>query len=361
MLTGLIIYIATACKMVIVLHIVRFGFLMSWEECMLKIETRSQKSKFRTVFFCILYSTFCILSIAACKRHEEEKAVIAPSEVVIRINDREITHEEFQDIFKRLYLEGESATEAKEEDIRELKKALVNQLIEEELIQEEANKLVLKVDEKELSKELENIKKEYSGEVFESTIVNRYGSMDKWREEIRKKLLIKKVVDEVISAKISVKEDEARKYYKEHSADYNVKEQIRARMIVVKTEEDANQARERLKKGEDFAKVAQEVSLSPEGRKGGDLGFFGRGDMPKEFEDVVFSLPVGQISDVVKTVYGYHIFRVEEKRAAKSQTFHEVKKGIMDKLKREKSDVEFQEWMNKLKQKAQVEVKGELL
>ena len=83
--------------------------------------------------------------------------------------------------------------------------------------------------------------------------------------------------------------------------------------------------------------------------------------MPKEFEDVVFSLPVGQISDVVKTVYGYHIFRVEEKRAAKSQTFHEVKKGIMDKLKREKSDVEFQEWMNKLKQKAQVEVKGELL
>ena len=132
-------------------------------------------------------------------------------------------------------------------------------------------------------------------------------------------------------------------------------------MIVVKTEEEATSVRERLQRGESFARIAQEVSLSPEGKRGGDLGFFGKGDMPKEFEDVVFSLPPGKISDVIKTVYGYHIFRVEEKRGAMDLKFSEVKDQIMNKLKREKSDIEFQTWMRELKQKTRIEVKEELL
>ncbi|MBI3397738.1 MAG: peptidylprolyl isomerase [Deltaproteobacteria bacterium] len=327
---------------------------------MTNLEIRGQESRIGVFSFCLL-STFCILSVVACKKHEEEKKLISPADVVIRINDKEITYGGFHDIFKSQFLEGEGAAEIKEEELKDLKKALVNQIIEEELMLEEANRVALTVSEKEFSKEMEEIKKEYSGDSFESTIMNRYGSLDKWKEEIRKKLLIRKIVDEAITSKILVKEGEARKYYKENSADYNVKEQVRARMIVVKTEEEASKVRERLKKGEDFAKVAEEVSLGPEAKKGGDLGFFGRGEMPKEFEDVVFSLPSGKISDIVKTVYGYHIFRVEDKRKAKSQTFSEVKKEIIEKLRREKSDMEFQAWMKELKQKARIEVKEELL
>ncbi|MBI3754267.1 MAG: peptidyl-prolyl cis-trans isomerase [Deltaproteobacteria bacterium] len=239
--------------------------------------------------------------------------------------------------------------------------ALVNQLIEEELILEEANRLALNVNDNEVAKEMEAIKKEYTGDSFESTILNKYGSMDKWKEEIKKKLLLKKVIDEVITPRTAVKEDEARRYYKEHIADYKREEQVRARMIVVKTEEDANNIRERLKQGEDFAKLAEEVSLGPEGKKGGDLGFFGKGEMPKEFEDVVFSLPIGKISNVIKTAYGYHIFRVEEKRGAKDLKFSEVKDQIINKLKREKGDAGFQAWMMELKQRAKIEVKEELL
>ncbi|MBI3755078.1 MAG: peptidyl-prolyl cis-trans isomerase [Deltaproteobacteria bacterium] len=174
-------------------------------------------------------------------------------------------------------------------------------------------------------------------------------------------MLLRKVIDKAIGPRITVKEDEARRYYKEHIADYKRKEQARARMIVVKTEEEANQVKERLKKGEDFARLAQEISLGPEGKKGGDLGFFGRGEMPKEFEDVVFPLPAGKLSEVIKTPYGYHIFRVEEKREAKDLKFSEVKDQIINKLKREKGDAEFQAWMTELKQGAKIEVKEELL
>ena len=316
----------------------------------------------KKLLFCILYSVFCILLFAGCKRQEEEKAKAAsPTEVVIRIGDREISHGEFQDTFKRLFLEGEGAAEVKDEELKNLKIDLVNQLVEEELILEEAKRLSIDVKDNDVFKEMEEIKKEYDGDTFESTITNKYGSMDKWKEEVRKKLLIKKVIDKIITPMIIVKEGEAQRYYKEHITDYKRKEQVMARMIVVKTEEEANSVRGRLKRGEGFARIAQEVSLSPEGKRGGDLGFFGKGDMPKEFEDVVFSLPPGKISDVIKTVYGYHIFRVEEKRGAMDLKFSEVKDQIINKLKREKSDMEFQTWMKELKQKTRIEVKEELL
>lgn len=311
---------------------------------------------------CLLLALCCLLFIAGCKRQEEEKAkAVSPTDVAIRIGDREISHGEFQDTFKRLFLEGEEAAEVKNEELKNLKIDLVNQLVEEELILEEAKRLAIDVKDNDVFKEMEEIKKEYDGDTFESTIMNKYGSINKWKEEIRKKLLIKKVIDKIITPMIIVKEGEAQRYYKEHITDYNRKEQARARMIVVKTEEEANSVRERLKRGEGFARIAQEVSLSPEGKRGGDLGFFGKGDMPKEFEDVVFSLPPGKISDVIKTVYGYHIFRVEEKRGAMDLKFSEVKDQIMNKLKREKSDMEFQTWMRELKQKTRIEVKEELL
>src|SRR3989338_2393118 len=166
-------------------------------------EIRSNGHVVSASVFLPLLLAFCfsILVFTGCSRQNEDKTPPSTA-IVIRINNKEITRGEFQDIFKRTFLEGGVDGEIKEEELRDLKRALLNQLVEE---------------------------------------------------------------------------DEARKYYKEHIDDYKVKEQIRARMIVVKTEEEANQIRERLKKGEDFAKLAEEVSLSPEGKKGGDLGFFGRG------------------------------------------------------------------------------------
>ena len=79
--------------------------------------------------------------------------------------------------------------------------------------------------------------------------------------------------------------------------------------ILVKTEKEANTVLERLKKGEKFANIAKEVSLCPPGKRGGDLGTFGRGKMVKKFEKAAFALPKGQISPVVKTKFGYHIIK----------------------------------------------------
>ena len=82
---------------------------------------------------------------------------------------------------------------------------------------------------------------------------------------------------------------------------------VKASHILVKTEEEALKLKEEIKTGEDFAKAAMEVSLCPSGQNGGDLGFFGRGQMVKEFEDAAFSMKKGEVSNPVKTQFGYHL------------------------------------------------------
>jgi len=89
--------------------------------------------------------------------------------------------------------------------------------------------------------------------------------------------------------------------------------QVRASHILVRDEETANKLKAELDNGADFAKLAKKHSMCPSGRQGGDLGFFGKGQMIKEFEDAAFSLPVGVVSAPVKTEFGYHLILVTKK------------------------------------------------
>jgi peptidyl-prolyl cis-trans isomerase C len=89
---------------------------------------------------------------------------------------------------------------------------------------------------------------------------------------------------------------------------------VRASHLLVKTEEEAAKLREEILAGKDFAEVAAQVSLCPSGRDGGDLGFFGKGQMVREFEDACFSMEVGEISNPIKTQFGYHLIKLTDKK-----------------------------------------------
>ncbi len=89
---------------------------------------------------------------------------------------------------------------------------------------------------------------------------------------------------------------------------------VKASHILVKTEEEASKLKEEIKGGKAFAQAAQEVSLCPSGRNGGDLGYFTKGQMVKEFEDAAFSMEVGEVSDPIKTQFGYHLIYLTDKK-----------------------------------------------
>ena len=90
--------------------------------------------------------------------------------------------------------------------------------------------------------------------------------------------------------------------------------EVRASHILVKTENDAKIIFDRINKGESFAKIAMEKSICPSAKKGGDLGFFGRGRMVRAFELAAFSLEKGQVSQPIKTEFGWHLIRVTDKK-----------------------------------------------
>jgi parvulin-like peptidyl-prolyl isomerase len=101
--------------------------------------------------------------------------------------------------------------------------------------------------------------------------------------------------------------------------------------------------------------VAKEKSLGPEKVWGGDLGYFSQGEKPTEF-DYVFSMEVGAISEVIKSPYGYHIFKLEEKTEPRQIPFGEAKLGILQELGQKKAEENYQKWFNDLKGKAKVKI-----
>jgi peptidyl-prolyl cis-trans isomerase C len=151
-----------------------------------------------------------------------------------------------------------------------------------------------------------------------------------------------------------VSEDEAKKLYDEKIGSVKPEPEIHARHILVDTEEEAKDIKARLDKGEDFATLAKEKSKD-KNADGGDLGFFGKGQMLKPFEDAAFALDVGKISDPVKTQFGWHIIKIEEKRDRPAPKFEDVKDPIMAQLMQQKA----QEAMKTLHDGAKIEVLDE--
>jgi peptidyl-prolyl cis-trans isomerase C len=129
----------------------------------------------------------------------------------------------------------------------------------------------------------------------------------------------------------AVSEEAVRKLYDENIGALKPEPQVHARHILVETKEEAEAVAERLKKGEDFAEVAKETSKDPRA-EGGDLGFFGRGQMVKPFSEAAFALEVDEISEPVQTPFGWHIIKIEEKRDRKPPSFEDVKDALMAQL-----------------------------
>lgn len=278
--------------------------------------------------------------------------------VVIRVGERGITQTQFEDSLKRLLPEG--AVELGGNEFRELKKNLINQLIEETLLVATAERMGLDVTEAEIEAETVLISEQYEPEELESIVVSMYGTKQAWYSDIRKKLLIRKAVELINTAAAEITDEQARLYYEKNKAEFEVPEQVHARMILVKTGEEAEAVKKRLKK-EDFAKVAAEVSISPEADEGGDLGFFAHGEMPLKFEEIVFSLSVGKISAVLETPYGHHIFKVEEKRKGKVLDLEEATDVIKEKLMGEEEKKHFLRWLTALKMNTDIEIDEALL
>jgi peptidyl-prolyl cis-trans isomerase C len=225
----------------------------------------------------------------------------------------------------------------------------------------------------------EAILSQYIQTIVVSGLVKQSG-FDK-RPEIKEQLefyrdnfLANEYIKREVAGKITVPENEIKAYYDSHPDEFKKPEMIRARHILVKVEPSASQndkekAKEKatdilkkIKAGDNFEKLADDLSDDPGSKsKGGDLGFFSRGRMVKQFEDAAFSLKPGETSGIVETQFGYHIIKVEEKKDASTEPYDAVKDKISQKLIQERVKTKVAEFLDKAMKDAKVEMHPEVL
>lgn len=176
-------------------------------------------------------------------------------------------------------------------------------------------------------------------------------------EDFKKITLVRTLLEKEIEEKAKVNDKDVKDYYETHKNEFVANNQIKASHILVKTEEEANKIAEELKKGGNFSKLAKEKSLdSGSAKNGGDLGTFSRGQMVPEFEAVAFNLKKGEISNPVKTQYGYHIIKVTDRKEGTALPFEKVKDMLTQKVTSEKQKEVFDSYVKNLRASYKVEI-----
>ncbi|MBW3015014.1 peptidylprolyl isomerase [Candidatus Woesearchaeota archaeon] len=233
------------------------------------------------------------------------------------------------------------------------KESILDQMITEKILLQEAEANDIFVSNAEVDEFFEEFI-EQSGqtpEEFQESLEARGLTMQEMRDYYKSQLLITKLINDTILMEIVVTEDDAETYFEENEEMYQAQEgQIRARHILVETEEEAEEIIEELKDGADFVELAKEKSIGPSGPSGGELGFFAKGEMVPEFEEAAFKLKVGEVSAPVETQFGFHVI----KRESNEITFDDVKDSIEEVLLYEKQKTAVDIYITQLKNKANI-------
>ncbi|MBC2582968.1 peptidyl-prolyl cis-trans isomerase [Clostridium sp. DJ247] len=174
-------------------------------------------------------------------------------------------------------------------------------------------------------------------------------------EAVKKEILTQTAISNIMS-QVVVTDKEVEDYYNANKEMFVEPEMVTAKHILVQTEEKAKDILDEIKGGMSFEKAAQEYSSCPSKAQEGNLGKFGRGQMVPEFEAAAFSLAEGVISEPVKTQFGYHLVKVEEKHESSSKPFEEVKDMIKNNLLQERQAFKYSEVNNELRNKYSVEI-----
>lgn len=274
---------------------------------------------------------------------------------IAEVNESGITSGQLQSAFLNAIsrYDDKTLSSLDQSAIVSFKKNILDQLINYELFYQQAQKEKIKISNDDINLEMDKIKDNFSSpEEFNEALKANNITLAQLKEDIKRQLMINKVLGETKN-QVTITDEELLEYCNENKESFLEPEQVHARHILVETKEEANNLLLQLKEGlTDFAELAKEKSIGPSAPSGGDLGFFARGQMVKEFEDVAFSLEPGKISDVVQTQFGYHIIKCEEKKEEYSPTFEEAKERISNTLKYQRENEIISTLILKLREEA---------
>ena len=318
-------------------------------------------------YFRALITTLALLLLASPTLLADQKE---PSkDTVAVVNGVEISRADFDAEISRARQQfagmGQPISSAR---LSEIKKDVLESLIGRELLYQTSQKHGIKVDEAAINNQLAILKKRFPSETeFNKVLSKNNLSEAAIRAQLERNMAIKEFIDKQFVQKVTISDKESKAYYESNPDYFKQPEQVQASHILIKIDSEADESQKaqarkkiekiqkRLQKGEDFAALAKEFSQCPSKAKGGDLGYFQRGQMVPAFEQVAFALKPGAVSDIVETKFGYHLIKVIGKKPETTIPYKDVKDKLEQHLKREKIQKEVTLYVEKLKEKAKVE------
>lgn len=321
---------------------------------------------------------------------------VVVDKVIVKVNKENIMKSEFDKLYNTAIeqLKQLSSKEISEKDEELLKQKVLDQLISQKLLLQEAKKRNIKVTKREIQEGIKTVKSRFpSDQMFMLELKKENLTEKQFEKQIEEQIMVLKLVDEVVKKNmVKPTEAEARELFNKivkliGKKDIKLQgdeqdelkllallvqryfdEQVRVRHILIRVEPNATQKekedakkkileiKSKIDKGEDFATLAQKFSEDPGSKeRGGDLGFIVRGDTVEEFEKVAFSLKEGQVSDIVETKFGYHIIKVIERRPKRNPEFDQIKEDLLQYLSRKNAEKAYDDFVESLKKKADIQ------
>jgi peptidyl-prolyl cis-trans isomerase C len=287
--------------------------------------------------------------------------------VLARVNGDEITRAEFEQNVRNI--EGRAGREVPAEQRDEVLRGLLDEMVAVRLLQQEAARRQLTVDSARLEAALKQLRSQFPTDAaFKQALVAQKMSLDDLRKEARQNLVVTDMLEQEVGKQIDVKPSDVSAFYEKNPDRFKQPEAVRASHVLVLLPQGADEAAKSaarakaemvLKKaraGADFAALARAHSDDASKQRGGDLGFFPKGQMVPAFEAVAFALQPNQISDVVETPFGFHVIKVTERRPARSVPFAEAAPQIEQFLKQEQQQQKTRAFVNGLKAKGKVDI-----
>jgi peptidyl-prolyl cis-trans isomerase C len=332
----------------------------------------------------IITTTFCsslaLLVLQFGVAFSEEKTTAKGTEVAMqkpssttvlaKVNGVAITQGERDQTAQEMLSRGRMSQQQSSPDmLPKIEAAALQQLINVELLYQKGQKLKTKDLDKKVDDKLAQMRAQFPSPAdFEKALTSANLTEKQFKAFTRKNIVIDNLLQKEVLGKISVSEADAKKFYDENQDKFKAPEQTKASHVLItvdqkatpeekkKAKEKADAIRKRVAGGEDFAAVAKAESKCPSAAKGGDLGYFGKGQMVPAFEEAAASLKLGQISEVVETQFGYHIIKVTDRKQAETVKFNDVKGKIEDYLKNQEAQKPMADYVENLRKQAKIEM-----
>jgi peptidyl-prolyl cis-trans isomerase C len=246
--------------------------------------------------------------------------------------------------------EGEAVSEP-------LRRRVLDDLVDRALLLQQARARSIAVGQELVERAFLRVRGEYPGTHFDDLLARERLSQAELKGRLKDQLTVERLFNDEVFPRVQVPAAEVDKWYAEHAAEFQEPERVRVLQVVVSSRDEAAALRDKLRRDPSkFAEVARASSIGPEGKNGGELGWIGRGSGFPEVFDVCFALPLNGVSDVVPSPYGFHVFRVIERKGASRRTLEAARGEIAERLLRDRRARAQEEYLAALRSRATIQV-----